>query len=90
MQGHAESRHNLGCDEVRKGNHDRAVRLFLISAKMGHRESVEKIKRMFMGGLGTTAQYAEALKGFQDAMEETKSNDRDEENALRKSRGASA
>ena len=29
MQGHVESRHNLGCDEGDKGNYDRAVKQFL-------------------------------------------------------------
>ena len=51
MQGHVESRHNLGCYEGEKGNYDRAVRHFLISAKMGHKDSVEAIKKMFMEGL---------------------------------------
>ncbi|EJK65128.1 hypothetical protein THAOC_14055 [Thalassiosira oceanica] len=37
MQGSADARHNLGCCEVRMGNSDRAVRHFLISAKMGHK-----------------------------------------------------
>ena len=78
MKGHAESRHNLGSDEGQKGNHDRANRHFLISAKLGQEASVEMIKMHFMAGLATKEQYAEALKGCQDAMEETKSHDRDE------------
>ena len=57
MQGHAESRYNLGCCEGMKGNHDRALRHFLISAKMGHKKSVETIKTQFMGGLATKGQY---------------------------------
>ena len=40
MQGHVESRHNLGFDEGEKGNHDRAVRHLLISAKMGHKNQL--------------------------------------------------
>ena len=81
MQGHAESRHNLGNLEWRKGNYDRAVRHWLISAKMGRKESVENIRRAFMGGAATKEQYAEALKGYQDAVEEMKSHDRDEAKA---------
>ncbi|EJK59420.1 hypothetical protein THAOC_20362, partial [Thalassiosira oceanica] len=76
MQGHAESRHNLGCCEWEKGNDGRAARHFLISAKMGHTESVEKMKMVFMEGTATKEQYAEALKGYQDAVEEMKSHDR--------------
>ena len=78
MQGHVESRHNLGCIEGEKGNWDRAVRHFLISAKMGHMASVEMVKKMFMRRIATKDKYAEALKGYQDAVEETKSHDRDE------------
>ncbi|EJK62752.1 hypothetical protein THAOC_16624, partial [Thalassiosira oceanica] len=79
MQGHAESRYNLGCiEEHIMENHDRAVRHFLISAKMGHNDPVESIKRFFRAGFATKEQYAEALKGYQDAVEEMKSPQRDE------------
>ncbi|EJK68446.1 hypothetical protein THAOC_10374, partial [Thalassiosira oceanica] len=56
MQGHVASRHNLGGYEGRKGNHDPAVRHFLISAKMGCEESVQNIKGMFMAGVATKEQ----------------------------------
>ncbi|EJK58883.1 hypothetical protein THAOC_20958 [Thalassiosira oceanica] len=85
MQGHVMSRCNLGHSEAEKGKHKRAVRHFLISAKMGHKRSVENIKGLFIAGLATKEQYAEALKGYQDAVEEMKSHDRDEASALRKS-----
>jgi len=71
-----------------KGNYDRSVRHFMISAKMGENNSLEMIKNILMGGMATKEQqyatkeqYAEALKGYQDAVEETKSRDRDEANA---------
>ena len=41
MQGHVESRHKLGFLEADEGNYDRAVRHFLISAKMGYIDSIE-------------------------------------------------
>ena len=78
MQGHVESRYNLGCYEGKKGDHDRALRHLLISAKMGDKDSVEVIKNMFMDGKATKEQYTEALRGYQDAMEGMKSHDRDE------------
>ncbi|EJK69094.1 hypothetical protein THAOC_09687 [Thalassiosira oceanica] len=81
-QGHIGSRHNLGCIEAAKGDYERAARHFLISAKLGDKESVENIKRAFMTGCATKEQYAEALKGYQDAVEETKSHDRDEAKSL--------
>ena len=82
MQGYADSRHNLGNHEGRKGNYDRAVRHFLISSRLGDKLSVEQIKRMFMAGAAKKEQYAEALKGYQDSVEETKSHDRDEAKRL--------
>ena len=78
MQGHIGSRNNLGCDENEKGNCNHAVRHLLISAKMGNNGSVENIKNMFMIGLAAKEHYAEALRGYQNAMEEMKSHDRDE------------
>ncbi|EJK74439.1 hypothetical protein THAOC_03882, partial [Thalassiosira oceanica] len=82
MQGHVMSRNNLGISEAKKGNYDRAVRHLLISAKMGDENSIGAIKEMFMTGVATKEQYAEALKGYQDAVEEMKSHDRDEANRL--------
>ena len=78
MRGHVSSRYNLGCDEVEKGNYDRAVRHWMIAAKMGHKKSIEMIKTIFAGGDATKEQYTDALKGYQDAVEEMKSHDRDE------------
>ena len=78
MQGCAKSRSKLGIVEYNNGNHDRAVRHFLISAKMGFNLSLDMIRDMFADGLANKAQYAEALKGYQDAVEETKSSQRDE------------
>ena len=77
MRGDAECRYNTGNHEGRKGNHGRAVRHFMISAKMGHKDSLEIIKTSFMAGHATKEQYAEAMKGYQDAVEEMKSHDRD-------------
>ena len=77
MQGHISSRHNLGCAEGEKGNYDRSVRHWLISAKVGHKNSLEA-KTYFMAGGATKDQYAQALTGYQDAVEKMKSHDRDE------------
>ena len=82
IQGHVVSRHNLGIIESRKGYRDRAVKHLLISAKMGNQNSVEMIKKLFMGGVATKEQYIEALKGYQNAAEEMKSHDRDEAKRL--------
>ena len=78
MQGHAQSRYNLGWYEGEKGNYDRAVKHYLISSKLGDKVSLEMIRKMFMVGGATKEQFAQALQGYQDAVEETKSYDRDE------------
>ena len=82
MLGHSMARHNLGCFELRDGNYDRTVRHFMISAKMGLEDSLEEIKGLFNEGRATKSQYAEALKGYQNALEEMKSPEREEVNSI--------
>ena len=82
MLGHSMARHDLGCHECDRGNYDRAVRHLLISAKMGYTNSLEGIKTLFTRGNATKSQYSEALKGYQDALEEMKSPDREEAESL--------
>lgn len=84
MKGCVESRHLLGVVETENRNYGRAVRHFLISAKMGHPGSLDFFKEIFSTmGFATKAQYAEALKGYQDAVEETKSPERVEAAKIR-------
>ena len=65
MKGCVPSRHNLGCAEFQNGNYELAVPHWMISAKMGYEDSLNKIKKMFKEGHATKAQYAEALRGYQ-------------------------
>ncbi|EJK53157.1 hypothetical protein THAOC_27462, partial [Thalassiosira oceanica] len=78
IQGHPESRCLLGYFEDKSGNHELAVQHLLISAKMGLQKSLNEIKGMFMKGHASKAHYAEALNGYQNALEETKSPQREE------------
>ncbi|EJK60270.1 hypothetical protein THAOC_19408 [Thalassiosira oceanica] len=82
IHGHPESRFMLGCHEHDEGNHELAVQHLMISAKMGDSDSLNEIKDMFMKGQATKAQYAEALRGYQNALEETKSPQREEAKKL--------
>ena len=82
MKGHVVCRFALGISELEMRNCNRAVKHLLISAKMGHKKSVELIKHLFMGGGATKEQYAEAQRGYQDALEGMKSHDRDEAKRL--------
>ncbi|EJK48561.1 hypothetical protein THAOC_32631 [Thalassiosira oceanica] len=82
MKGDVESRHNLGAVEYYNGNYELAVQHWMISAKMGHEKSLNDIKEMFKKGHATKAQYAEALLGYRDAVEEMKSHQREEAKRL--------
>ncbi|EJK76908.1 hypothetical protein THAOC_01299, partial [Thalassiosira oceanica] len=82
MKGHVESRHNLGAMEHDNGHYELAVQHWMISAKMGCQRSLDAIKQMFKDGRATKAQYAEALLGYRDAVEETKSPQREEAKRL--------
>jgi len=54
----------------------------MISAKMGHENSLNSVKDLFKEGHATKAHYAEALLGYRDAVEEMKSPQREEAKLL--------
>ena len=82
MKGNVRSRHNLGFAECDHGNYQLAVQHWLISAKMGLENSLNRIKEMFKEGHATKAQYAEALLEYRDAVEDMKSPQREEAKRL--------
>jgi len=77
-QGHVAARHNLGVYEVDLGNHGLALKHWMISAKLGDEISLANIKRMYTKGLASKADYAEALRGYHEAVTEMSSPERDE------------
>ncbi|EJK62937.1 hypothetical protein THAOC_16433 [Thalassiosira oceanica] len=78
MQGHVGSRFNLGCMDCLAGNYDIALQHWMIAANLGLGTALDKIKDMFESDLATEANYMEALRGNQSAIEEMASPDRDE------------
>jgi len=72
----------LGFLEYNNGNHELAVQHWMISAKLGCEQSLNVIKKMVMEGDATKAHYAEALGGYQNALKETKSPQREEAKAF--------
>ncbi|EJK56111.1 hypothetical protein THAOC_24063, partial [Thalassiosira oceanica] len=48
----------------------------------GHEKSLNAIKKRFIEGRAKKAQYAEALRGYGDAVEEMKSHQREEAKRL--------
>ena len=83
IRGYVKARHNLGCKEDDAGNADLALQHWMIASKMGHGGSLTNVKDMFMHGLATKADYAEALRGYQSAVDEMRSPYRDEALAMR-------
>ena len=81
MCGHVFARFNIGCMEHRARNHDLALQHWMISAMLGHEQSLSNVKHLFMNGVATKADYAESLRGYQNAIEEMSSTDRDEAKA---------
>ena len=73
MKGHVESRHRLGVVEFEEENYELAVQHYMISAKMGFERSINEIKKLFVMGHATKAHYAEALRGYGNAVEDMKS-----------------
>ncbi|EJK65902.1 hypothetical protein THAOC_13199 [Thalassiosira oceanica] len=82
MKGDVGSRHNLGANEYENGNYQLAVQHWMISAKMGFEPSLNAIKDVFKKGHATKEQYADALLGYRDAVEEMKSPQREEDKRL--------
>ena len=78
MRGHVSVRYNLGCEDYNAEHYDLALQHFLISAKLGHQDSLNEVKDLFMKGLATKDDYSAALRGYQNAVEEMSSPDRDE------------
>ena len=70
MCGHVASRHNLGCKECDVGNYDLALKNWMISATLGYENSLNNVKSFFMNGLATKADYAAALRRYQNAVGE--------------------
>jgi len=78
MKGGVYARHNLGDEENRKGNVDRALKHWIIATEGGYKTSLERIKRLYTNGHATKDDYAIALGKFQEYVGEIKSDQRDE------------
>eukprot|EP00986_Skeletonema_menzelii_P008926 scaffold3926_cov126-Skeletonema_menzelii.AAC.7 len=75
--GHPLARHNLAILEWKNGHHDRAAKHFIIAAKLGCDESLDKVKVLYKGGHASKDDFAAALRGHQTAVDATKSPQRE-------------
>ena len=78
MKGNVTARDNLGNIEGLAGNHNRALKHFMIAVKGGSNDSLEMIRKMVTFRLATKDDYTKALKSYQIYLDEIKSNQRDE------------
>jgi tetratricopeptide (TPR) repeat protein len=76
--GHASARHNLGYDEWNNGNFERARKHWIIAANLGDHDSLKALMALYKNGHASKEDYADALRAYQAAMEETKSAQREE------------
>jgi len=78
--GHAIARHNLGWYELEHGSLERAAKHWIIAAKLGYSDTMDRVQEMFKkAGLGLVdkADYETSLCAFQDAVDATKSPQRE-------------
>ncbi len=78
--GHPQARNNLGCVEEDNGRLDRAAKHWIIAAKLGYGNSLDPLKTLYRSGLLSKEDFSGALRGFQAAIEATKSPQREEAN----------
>ena len=76
--GHPFARYNLGSSEGLKGRVDRAVKHYIIAAKLGHDKALEGVKVMYKDGVVSKEDFTAALRGYQAANNATKSPQREE------------
>jgi len=75
--GDPSTRYSLACHEGMNGRLDRAVKHFIIAAKLGHDDSIQSLKEMYKSGDVIKEDFASALRGHQAAVDATKSPQRE-------------
>jgi len=75
--GNPTARCRLGCHEGGNSRYDRAVKHWIIAAKLGHDDSVQRLKGMYKSGYVSKEEFASALRGHQAAVDATKSPQRE-------------
>ena len=77
MKGDVDARAKLGVIEYQSGNHHRAFKHLLISARAGDKLSLDTIKEGYMAGHVTKEDYSKTLREYQKSQDEMKSDMRD-------------
>ena len=74
--GHPLARNILASYEVKNKRPDRAVKHLIIAANLGHERSMKELREHYSDGNMNKDEYAAALRGYQSAVNETKSAER--------------
>ena len=77
ISGHPRARHNLGACEEDNGNMERAVKHWIIAAKLGYEKSMKVLWRQYSEGNITKQDLDATLRTHQAAINATKSAQRD-------------
>ena len=77
MGGDIQARHNLGCLEGQAGKVERAIKHWIIAARVGCKDSLATIKKGYMNREITKDEYASTLRAHQKANDAAKSEARD-------------
>jgi TPR repeat protein len=76
--GHPLARYNLGANEWNSERDERAMKHYIIAAKLGHDQALEYVKQGFVDGIVNKEDFEGALRGHQAAVDATKSKQREE------------
>jgi hypothetical protein len=76
--GHPGARYNLGANEWNSERDERAMKHYIIAAKLGHYIALDYVKQGFLDGIVSKEDYEAALRGHQAAVDATKSEQREE------------
>ncbi len=77
IRGHPNARYNLGVYEGRKGNHERAVKHYIMAANLGNDKSLQALKDHYKHGDVSKDDFAAALRAHHAAVVATKSPQRE-------------
>ena len=73
LGGDAYARVNLGIYGWNNGQHERAIKHWIVGAKLGEDDSLKQLKMSYEDGMISKDNFAEVLRGHQDAIDATKS-----------------
>ena len=77
MKGDVIARYQLGCEEGQAGNEHRAMKHFILAARAGLPECLDKVKTGFMYSLVSKDEFEQNLRASHERQNEMKSDARD-------------